>query len=91
MSKSLEPVHVTLHGKTDPADAPRILRLGDNSGLSGWVQRNHRAPYKQQPRGSGSEGDVMTQVRSQSEGDLKMLLLAEDMEEEPQAKDAGAP
>lgn len=52
---SQESVNVTLHGKRDFTDGIklRILRWGNYPGLSGWVQCNHKGPYKWETRYQG--------------------------------------
>lgn len=35
-----------------------ILRWGDDSGLSGWTQGNHKGPYKKKAEGSEQEKEI---------------------------------
>lgn len=61
MSQFPEPETVTLHGKGDFVDVIklRILRLGDNLGLSDRAQYNYKSPciYKRVER-SQSEKEI---------------------------------
>ena len=52
--------YITLHGKRDFAHGIklRILRWGDDPGLSSWVQCNHKSSYKREAGGSESEGPL---------------------------------
>lgn len=44
--------YVSMHGVKDSADVTKlkILRWGEEPGLSGWAQYNHKGPYKKEER-----------------------------------------
>ena len=84
---------VTLCGKRDFAGVIRlrILRWGDNPGLSQWAQCDHEGPYKREAGGSKSEKMMWVRDQHPREWAEEAMLFALKVEGAPQSREFGSP